>query len=155
MLDTATSTQPPGPARALRPDSQHETGATLHVSRFTLQLSPVTRLAAILMFALLALLTMGAGGPVLQGSQPGDLPIYPEQIAAIQAAREAPPLSAPAALLADSDTNQVLAALDANQPRAMASTTKIMTALLTLERANLTDQVVISPTALVLSLIHI
>lgn len=92
---------------------------------------------------------MGAGGPVLQGSQPGDLPLFPEQIAAIQTARQLPPLSAPAALLADSDTNQVLATLDANQPRAVASTTKIMTALLALERANPMDQVVVSPTALV------
>ncbi len=92
---------------------------------------------------------MGAGGPVLQGSQPGDLPMYPEQIAAYQAARQLPPTSAPAALLGDSDTGQVLAQRDANQARPMASTTKIMTALLALERANLADRVVISPTALV------
>jgi D-alanyl-D-alanine carboxypeptidase (penicillin-binding protein 5/6) len=76
------------------------------------------------------------------------LSIYPEQIAAIQASRQLPPLSAPAALLADSDTNRVLATLDPDQPRPMASTTKIMTALLVLERANLADQVVVSPTAL-------
>jgi D-alanyl-D-alanine carboxypeptidase len=112
-------------------------------------LPPVIRLLAIWVFGLLGLLTMGAGGPVLQGSQPGDLPMYPEQIAAYQAARQLPPLSAPAALLGDSATNQALAGLDANQSRAMASTTKIMTALLALERANLVDQVVISPTALV------
>jgi D-alanyl-D-alanine carboxypeptidase (penicillin-binding protein 5/6) len=92
---------------------------------------------------------MGAGGPVLQGSQPGDLAMYPEQIAAVQASRQLPPLSAPAALLADRDTNQVLATLDPDQPRPMASTTKIMTALLALERANLADPVVVSPTALV------
>lgn len=92
---------------------------------------------------------MGAGGPVLQGSQPGDLSIYPEQIAAYQAAQQLPPLSAQAALLGDSDTGQVLAQTNANQARPMASTTKIMTALLVFERANLADQVVISPTALV------
>jgi D-alanyl-D-alanine carboxypeptidase (penicillin-binding protein 5/6) len=107
------------------------------------------RLLVIGVFALLALLTMGAGGPVLQGSQPGDLPIYPEQIAAHQAAQQLPPLSAQAALLADSDTNQTLAAANAHQGRPMASTTKIMTALLALERANLADPVVVSPTALV------
>ncbi|HNU05991.1 MAG TPA: D-alanyl-D-alanine carboxypeptidase family protein [Anaerolineae bacterium] len=113
-------------------------------------LSRVRRQAAgIIFFTLFGLLTMGAGGPVLQGSQPGDLPIYPEQIAAHQAAQQLPPLSAQAALLADSDTNQVLATLNAHQPRAIASTTKIMTALLVFERANLADQVVVSPTALV------
>lgn len=156
MPNAAITPQPPGAARALSPVPNQATDAPLHGSRFTFHRPSVAyyppsaiRLVAILTFALLALLTMGAGGPVLQGSQPGDLSMYPEQIAAIQAARELPPLSAPAALLADSATNQVLAALDANQPRAMASTTKIMTALLALERAVLTDQVVISPTALV------
>lgn len=92
---------------------------------------------------------MGAGGPVLQGSRPGDLPMYPEQIAAYRAAQQLPSLYAPAALLGDHDTNQPLASLDARRPRAMASITKIMTALLVLERANLADRVVVSPTALV------
>ncbi len=149
MPDTATSPQPPGPARAPCPDPHHAKGATFHVSRFTLHAPLPSRLLVVCLSSLLALLTMGAGGPVLQGSQPGDLPLYPEQIAAIQASRQLPLLSAPAALLGDSDTNQVLATLDANQPRAMASTTKIMTALLALERANLADQVVVSLTALV------
>lgn len=92
---------------------------------------------------------MGAGGPVLQGSRPGDLPIYPEQIAAYRAAQQLPALSAQAALLGDSDTGQVLAEANARQGRPMASTTKIMTALLVLERANMADPVVVSPAALV------
>ena len=149
MSHTATHHSPRGHAHHPAPTRLHVSRFTFHLPLATCHLQPASRLLILYLSALLALLTMGAGGPVLQGSQPGDLPIYPEQIAAIQAAREAPPLSAPAALLADSDTNQVLAALDANQPRAMASTTKIMTALLTLERASLTDQVVVSPTALV------
>jgi D-alanyl-D-alanine carboxypeptidase (penicillin-binding protein 5/6) len=132
------------------------TPATHRVSRFTHPrppatgyLSPATRLLVLLICVPLALLTLGAGGPVLQGSQPGDLPIYPEQIAAYQAAQQLPPLSAQAALLGDSGVNQTLATANAHQPRPMASTTKIMTALLVLERANLADQVVVSPTALV------
>ncbi|HSN75462.1 MAG TPA: D-alanyl-D-alanine carboxypeptidase family protein, partial [Anaerolineae bacterium] len=128
--------------------SQH-LGFARYLPPATCHLEPATRLLALWVFGLLGLLTMGAGGPVLQGSQPGDLPIYPEQIAAIQASKQLPPLSALAALLGDSDTGQVLAQLDASQPRAMASTTKIMTALLVLERANLADQVVVSPTALI------
>jgi D-alanyl-D-alanine carboxypeptidase (penicillin-binding protein 5/6) len=135
MAHTSSSSQRPGPVRHLPPATCHS--------------QPAARLLALWVFGLLGLLTMGAGGPVLQGSQPGDLPIYPEQIAAMEAAKQLPLLSAPAALLGDSDTGQVLAQLDANQPRAMASTTKIMTALLVLERANLADQVVIAPTALV------
>ncbi len=112
-------------------------------------LPPATRLLATCIFGLFGLLAMGAGGPVLQGSHPGDLPLYPEQIAAYQAAQQLPPMSAQAALLGDSDTGHVLAQLNANQPRPMASTTKIMTALLALERSNLGDRAVISPTALV------
>jgi D-alanyl-D-alanine carboxypeptidase (penicillin-binding protein 5/6) len=136
MSHTATIHSPRGHAHQL-------------VSGFKFHVSLPTRLLIFCVSTLLALLTMGAGGPVLQGSQPGDLPMYPEQIAAYQAAQQLPATSAPAALLADSDTNQVLATLDPDQPRPMASTTKIMTALLALERANLADQVVISPTALV------
>ncbi len=122
---------------------------TFHLPPATCNLQPATRLLILCIFGLLALLTMGAGGPVLQGSQPGDLPMYPEQIAAYQAAQQLPATSAPAALLGDSDTGQVLAQRDARQGRPMASTTKIMTALLTLERANLADRVVVSPAALV------
>ena len=136
MSHTATQHSPCGHAHQL-------------VSRFKFHVSLPTRLLVICLFVLLALLTTGAGGPVLQGSQPGDLPMYPEQIAAYQAAQQLPPLNAPAALLGDYDTNQPLAGLDARRPRAMASITKIMTALLVLERANLADRVVVSPTALV------
>lgn len=142
MSHSATTHGPRGHAHNPSP-------TRFHTSHFTAHAPLPTRLLVICLSSLLGLLTMGAGGPVLQGSQPGDLPIYPEQIAAMQAARRLPPLSAQAALLADSDTNQVLATLDARQPRPTASTTKIMTALLALERANLADQVLISPTALV------
>lgn len=142
MSHSATHHSPRGHAH-------HSSPAIHHVPRFTFHASLSTRLLVICLASLLALLTMGAGGPVLQGSQPGDLLIYPEQIAAYQAAQRLPPLSAQAALLADSDTNQVLAAASDRQSRPMASTTKIMTALLVLERANLADQVVVSPSALV------
>ncbi len=136
-----------GHAHQPPPTHHHVLRFTFHASRLTFHLPQ--RLLVIGVFALLALLTMGAGGPVLQGSQPGDLPIYPEQIAAYQAAQQLPPLSAQAALLGDSDTNQVLATANDRQSRPMASTTKIMTALLVLERANLADPVVVSPAALV------
>ena len=101
-----------------------------------------------LLLSLLALLNVAAGPPVLLGSQPGDAAMFQEQIAAQQAAQTLPPLSAPAALLADSATGRVLGAVNATEPRAMASTTKIMTALLVLERANLSDTVTVAPSAL-------
>ena len=103
-----------------------------------------------MLVSLLALLNIAAvGPPVLTGSRPGDAAIFEEQIAAQQAAQTLPPLSAPAALVADSATGRVLGSVNATQPRAMASTTKLMTALLVLENADLNDLVTVSPTALV------
>ena len=107
------------------------------------------RLIVLVCLILGGLLTMGAGGPVLQGGQPGDLPLYPEQISAYRSAAQLPPLSAPASLLGDSATGQVLAQHEASAPRLMASTTKIMTALLVLERTHPADVVVVSPAALI------
>jgi D-alanyl-D-alanine carboxypeptidase len=55
----------------------------------------------------------------------------------------APRIRARAALLADEATGQVLYERRAGEPRAMASTTKVMTALLALERLSLNRTVVI------------
>ena len=60
-----------------------------------------------------------------------------------------PQVSATAAIVAGGDVGQPLAGKNIHERLAMASTTKIMTALLVLERANLDDAVTISPTALV------
>ncbi len=53
-------------------------------------------------------------------------------------------INAPSAILVDGDSGQVLWSNNANQRRAPASTTKIMTALIVLERGNLNDSVKIS-----------
>lgn len=98
---------------------------------------------------LLSLLSIAAGPPGVSGTQPGSPVLYAEDIAVIHATRQPPPLSASEALLADSDTNQVLVAVNPDNPRPMASITKLMTALLALERSGLADRVVISPGALV------
>lgn len=50
-------------------------------------------------------------------------------------AARAPAVSAPSAILVEASTGDVLYARDAEERRAIASTTKLMTALLTLERA--------------------
>lgn len=92
---------------------------------------------------------VAAGPPVLSGTAPGSPLVLPEDIAAHQAVRQLPPLTAASALLADSATQQPLMALDPYTPRPMASTTKIMTALLALERAQLDDPVVVPASALI------
>ncbi|HXF71605.1 MAG TPA: D-alanyl-D-alanine carboxypeptidase family protein, partial [Actinomycetota bacterium] len=60
---------------------------------------------------------------------------------------EPPTISAPSAVLADLDTGQVLFEQGGRIRRPIASLTKIMTALLVLERARLSDQVVVSERA--------
>lgn len=57
---------------------------------------------------------------------------------------EAPETNTPAAFLVDRDNGQVLYAKDADARRYPASTTKIMTALLVLERCSLDDVVTVS-----------
>jgi D-alanyl-D-alanine carboxypeptidase (penicillin-binding protein 5/6) len=90
---------------------------------------------------------MGAGPPGLQGSAPGDLTLYPEQIAAQQETRRLPDISAAAVVVAGN--GQLVAQKNAHERRAMASTTKIMTALLVLERANLSDLATVPAAAMV------
>ena len=53
-------------------------------------------------------------------------------------------ISADSAVLIDWNTGRILYAKAANQPRPMASTTKIMTGLLVLEKGNLSDVVTVS-----------
>lgn len=63
-------------------------------------------------------------------------------------ARAAPPnLVGQSAILMDADTGEVLAAQDADERLPIASTTKIMTALLALERGRLSDKITISEKA--------
>jgi len=61
-------------------------------------------------------------------------------------ARAAPPaISAPEAILVEPQTQDVVYARRASMPRPIASTTKLMTALLTLERTRLTDVLTATP----------
>ena len=62
-----------------------------------------------------------------------------------QAAAAPPAITAPAAILVEPQTQDVVFARHAYQRRAIASTTKLMTALLTLERARLTDVYTAAP----------
>jgi len=64
-----------------------------------------------------------------------------------QSATERPPVDAASAILADLDTGQVLFAKNPNKHRPIASLTKIMTALLTMERTSPGDIVTVSRAA--------
>lgn len=68
---------------------------------------------------------------------------------AIGAAAEAPSLSATAYILVDPSTDTVLAQRAPDRTLPMASTTKMMTALLAVERASLTDIATVPPGAIV------
>ena len=69
----------------------------------------------------------------------------PAVLAGGQVAVAAPRVRARAVILADESTGQVLFEQNASLPRAMASTTKVMTALLALERLDEEKVVVIGP----------
>lgn len=102
------------------------------------------RLGIPILIGLLACLSYGFGPPILVDSASRPVRLYPDQVAEIQAAHQLPPIAAQAAILVDVDTGQVLLEHHAQDRLPMASTTKIMTALLALERGNL-DQVVTVP----------
>ena len=64
------------------------------------------------------------------------------------AASDEPNLVSEAAILIDSNTNKILYSKNADQKMYPASTTKILTAILTLENCNLDDEVTVSDTAI-------
>ena len=85
--------------------------------------------------------------PVIQPGGQTSLSPFPSTLRTPSATTEAPEIDAAAAVLADLDTGQVLFALNRNERRPIASLTKIMTALLVVERTNLTDVVTVSEDA--------
>jgi len=97
--------------------------------------------------AVLVVGTMGAGpAPLVPGAAAG--PSVPRPAAVVGAPPGPVPLPAVRArafVLADEETGQVLLERSAARPRPMASTTKVMTALLILERLPQTRVVVVGP----------
>jgi serine-type D-Ala-D-Ala carboxypeptidase (penicillin-binding protein 5/6) len=82
--------------------------------------------------------------PVIQpGGQASPSP-FPSTLRTPSTSTELPEIHAASAVLADLDTGQVLFDLNSNQRRPIASVTKIMTALLVVERTDLTDVVAVS-----------
>jgi D-alanyl-D-alanine carboxypeptidase (penicillin-binding protein 5/6) len=82
--------------------------------------------------------------PVVQpGGQTSPSP-FPSTLRTPVPTTQAPEVGAGSAVLVDLDTGQVLFDLDRHERRPIASLTKIMTALLVVERAGLTDVVTVS-----------
>ncbi len=93
---------------------------------------------------------VGFGPPVLtSGGTPPAWRLYPDQVQALVNAAQMPPITAKAALLADAQTGEILLSRNADQPLPPASTTKIMTALITLERVRPDEVVTVPASALI------
>jgi serine-type D-Ala-D-Ala carboxypeptidase (penicillin-binding protein 5/6) len=82
--------------------------------------------------------------PVIQPGGQASLSPFPSTLRTPSTSTEVPEIHAASAVLADLETGQVLFDLDRNERRPIASVTKIMTALLVVERADLTDVVTVS-----------
>lgn len=93
---------------------------------------------------------VGFGPPILtSGGTPPAWRLYPDQVKKLVSATRMPPITAQAALLADAQTGEILLSRNADQPLPPASTTKIMTALIVLERARPDEVVTVSASALI------
>jgi D-alanyl-D-alanine carboxypeptidase (penicillin-binding protein 5/6) len=89
----------------------------------------------------------GYGPPVMTDGRYPPLRLYPEQLAALAALRQVPPVSAAAAVVVDLDAGQTLYAAHAEDALPPASTAKLMTALLALQSGSMDRMVTVSPVA--------
>lgn len=85
--------------------------------------------------------------PVLLPNGSTTLSPFPSVLRTPEPARRPPEISAPSAILADLDSGQVLYEKAADEPRPVASLTKIATALLVMERTRPQDLVTVSAQA--------
>jgi D-alanyl-D-alanine carboxypeptidase (penicillin-binding protein 5/6) len=85
--------------------------------------------------------------PVIQPNGQTSLSPFPSTLRTPSTSTEVPEIHAASAVLADLDTGQLLFALNRDERRPIASVTKIMTALLVVERTDLTDVVTVSEDA--------
>ncbi len=106
------------------------------------------RRASSLLGAAVVLAAAVSLGPVLAQGEPADLETETtagDEMSSTPPGVPAPPaVSAAAAIIMDWRSGQVLYAKNAYRPRAPASTTKILTAIVVLENASLSEKVVVS-----------
>ena len=117
--------------------------------RLTLSSRSVRHRFALLIMASGSLLCLGFGPPVLTDGGTPALRLFPHQVEALSTLPLVPSISAESALLADVRSGMILFQEAAQESRPPASTTKIMTALLALEKGNLGDLVEVPADALV------
>lgn len=107
-----------------------------------LALPAVGRLLALALL-LLAPFLVAFGPPGLTESDSALAPLYPSDLQQMQRVQASPPLTAQAALIMDAATGKVVFERQARQRRAVASLTKITTALVALEKGKLQDKVTV------------
>ena len=92
---------------------------------------------------------LAAGPPPTPVPPDGSLSPFPQALNTPADPISAPELSAASAILVDQDSGQVLFAEEADEERAIASLTKIMTGLLVLERTDLSEVVTVTADAVI------
>jgi len=105
------------------------------------------RLGLICCIVVLGLAGAGFWPPVITDGGHPPVRLGPDEVAALARLSQPLTLTAASALLVDLDSGETLYALRRNEPLAPASTAKLMTALLVLQKANFDDLVTVSPTA--------
>lgn len=93
------------------------------------------------------LASTGFGPPILTDGGYPPLRLGPDEVTGLTGLSRPPALTAATALLVDLDSGQTLYALRPDDPVPPASTAKIMTALVVMQRANMDDVVTVSSTA--------
>lgn len=96
---------------------------------------------------LLLLLCVGFGPPIITDGAYPPVRLAPEHVNALVASRSAPTVTAASALLIDLPSGETLFEKASGDPRPPASTAKLMTALVTIDQAPLTDVVQVTERA--------
>ena len=104
----------------------------------------LSRAVAALFLTAAVLACTGFGPPVITDGRNPALRMAPDQISAAVRLKEPPAVSAAAVLVVDLDAGVTLIELNSHKPLPPASTVKLMTALLTVQRARLDDVVRVS-----------
>lgn len=109
--------------------------------------SRLSRLAGVLLATVVVAASVGWWGDRLWPTVGSPLEPEAAMTRYVPGYKTGPYVTADAAILMDARTGTVLYGRNEHQRRAPASTTKILTAILALERARLDDQVTVAPTA--------
>ena len=127
---------------------QAVSGEHLNQSRGYSTAAGVARqVVGVLLLLVVAFGSAGFGPPVITDGGYPPVRLDPDGVQALSRSRRPPPVTATSALVVDLDSGQTLYSRNSEDGLPPASTVKIMTALVTLQRANLDDVVQISARA--------